>query len=802
MCKSYIADGKGTSGRALTAALRDARRFTTMSPLGLLAGFAVSLGGYAEAATPDDSVVAVSPATGSQSDAQADTLQEVVVSATRREESIQKVPVSVKALSQDDLIQGNIQNIADIAAVTPGLQFTAPGLAFSTITSVAIRGVNTDTGPSVVGIYLDDTPIQARLSPVGNIGSAFPLLFDLSRVEVDRGPQGTLFGAGSEAGTLRFITNQPSLTELTGFAHAEAASTDNGGWSEEGGAAVGGPIVTDEVGFRLSAWVRHDGGYVDLISPIDQSLVSSNVNTDDKVLLRGALTFKVNDQIRITPSVDFQSVRSDDSGRFFAIFSNASAGVFNNATLLPEIYSDHFLLPSIKFQEQLPFAELTVVTSYYHRVLNMSSSDQSGFLGAVGAANYGSPLGPSYATSPLDVAPDPTGQTDRAFTEEVRLTSSNPDAFVTWVAGLFNDHRTQEDWQRYYSQIVVPTPPPNLVYAADQVIKDEQTALFAQGDFHLTKKLIATLGGRVARVKVEQSNAYGNGPFNAGVPPLSYSGESETPFTPRFGLSYQLDPGDLLYTTVAKGFRVGGGNGKLPDMCNTITPSGYRSDDIWSYEVGAKNALLNGRLLLDSSVYYLKWSNIQQLVSEPCGFQYTGNLGTAASDGFDLALEALVIEGLRLRLDVGYTNAYYTQNVYSLNGAPIALAGEKIGSLPQVNAPWDVNTSVNYSVPVGVSRTFYARGEYRYHSHNPGPFINQVPTAPNYLPQLAADPPTHLFNARLGTTVDKLDLALYMDNVFNSHPDLGAFAFAPTSNYITYQTFRPRTTGLSVSYSY
>src|SRR5580700_1814640 len=156
--------------------------------------------------------VSTGPTSGSQ-------LEEITVTATRREESIQKVPISVKALSQEDLDQGHVQDIADIAAITPGLQYSVPNGFGATITTIAIRGMNTQVGASVVGIYLDDTPIQSRLPAIGDVGDTFPLVFDLNRVEVERGPQGTLFGAGSEAGAVRFISNAPSLTDFSGFSH-------------------------------------------------------------------------------------------------------------------------------------------------------------------------------------------------------------------------------------------------------------------------------------------------------------------------------------------------------------------------------------------------------------------------------------------------------------------------------------------------------------------------------------------------------------------------------------------------------
>src|SRR5580658_2352334 len=194
-------------------------------------------------------------------------LQEVVVSATRRDESVDKVPISIAALGEEELSQSGIKNITDLAAATPGLEYGISGNGFSSqFTSITIRGMNSNTGSPVVGIYLDDTPLQTRYSGSGVAltGSPYPVIFDLNRVEVARGPQGTLFGADSEAGTVRYITNQPSLTTFSGFTHGELAETEKGGLSYELSTAVGGPIIDDTLGFRLSAYARTDGGYVDL----------------------------------------------------------------------------------------------------------------------------------------------------------------------------------------------------------------------------------------------------------------------------------------------------------------------------------------------------------------------------------------------------------------------------------------------------------------------------------------------------------------------------------------------------------
>src|SRR3984957_3067744 len=304
-------------------------------------------------------------ANGSSTEDERGQLEEVTVTATRRSESVEKVPISINALTQQDMADAQIKNISDIAAVTPGLVFQLDGFS-STLTVISMRGLESLFGASTVGVYLDDTPIQSRLSSDGNIGNPYPAVFDLNRVEVERGPQGTLFGSGSEAGTVRFVPNEPSLTEFSGFTHEEIATTAGGTPSAEIGAAAGGPIVDDVLGFRISAWDRHDGGYVNRVNLLTGD-VTPNANKDDKLALRGALTLQVVDGVRITPSFYYQQTRDSDSSRFFGPLSNASTGQFVNGALTPEHIGDDLKVGSIKTEAHLPFAELTAVAAYNTR---------------------------------------------------------------------------------------------------------------------------------------------------------------------------------------------------------------------------------------------------------------------------------------------------------------------------------------------------------------------------------------------------------------------------------------------------
>src|SRR5580693_917714 len=228
-------------------------------------------------------------------------LEEIVVTATRREEGISKVPISITAMSQDMLDQKGIRDITELVRFTPGVSIDSSGT-----NQISIRGISSSAGAGTTGIYIDDTPIQMR--ELGfNPDETLPKTFDLDRVEVLRGPQGTLFGSGSEGGTIRYIMTQPSVTEESTYIRSEASYTQYGEPSYEGGIAHGGPIIDGVLGFRASVWYRYDGGWINRVDDTSGDVTEKNANYTGSFATRLAMLYQPAENVKITPSVMFQN---------------------------------------------------------------------------------------------------------------------------------------------------------------------------------------------------------------------------------------------------------------------------------------------------------------------------------------------------------------------------------------------------------------------------------------------------------------------------------------------------------------
>jgi iron complex outermembrane receptor protein len=744
-------------------------------------------------------------------------LEEVVVTAQKRTENILSVPISITAVNQATLEALDIKDITDFSRVAPGVSLLpggpggggASGAALSTgETTVVIRGISATAGSATTGIYLDDTPIQGR-----ETGTVYPVIFDLERVEVLRGPQGTLFGAGSEGGTVRFITPTPSLTTMSAYAHTETAFTEGGTPSFEAGVAMGGPIVDDKVGLRASIWTRYDGGYIDRYNFFTNVLDAQDTNTTDSYAGRVSLLAKATDQLSITPAVYFQRVNKADSDE-----SWSTKGLDQSYYNIPQPTDEQFYLPSLSIDYQLDSFSVKSITSYYSRRQTgvnefFHSSKQDLFYAAV----------PTYSLS------DVVDRSQDNFTQEFRLTSAS-DQRLTWVAGAYYTnnregyHEAEVEPQANQLWLAttgydildffgVPQLPGNVSYTDNRVSREQELAEFGDASFNITARFKVTGGVRFSKTKFSFDET-SNGPFGVGANllPLTTSGSStDHPITPKVGASYDLTDG-LLYTTVARGYRIGGANQLLPNICQAQLDSlgikgaapPYTSDKLLSYEIGFKKRLDEGRLLVSTSAFWINWSHIQGVIPlNSCAYSYTGNFGTAVSRGFDLQLVYEPIHGLELSWAIAMTDAHYTQTVTAPNDPTELLV--KNGDSLLYTPKWSGTAGVSYTWPVRNGIDAYARADGQYS----GSYFNTYSEGVNgYLPLLRNGESVTTVQLRGGLKSESgaWDVSAFVKNLTdNSTPVAEQSGTVPdTYGYtaIRYITLRPRTIGIALSYHY
>lgn len=743
-------------------------------------------------------------------DANADdgAVGEIVVTARRRAEALSDVPVSVTAFSQDGLDRIGARDVDDITRLTPGVQFERDSFGAGNRSSISIRGINSTVGANTVGVYLDDTPIQVRNIYFSST-NAYPRLFDLDRVEILRGPQGTLFGAGSQGGTVRFISPAPDLNDTQIYGRGELAFTRHGEASYEGGIAVGVPLVTDKIAVRASGWHRRDGGWIDRVDVYDpDTVLEKNANHSEATVGRIAMTFAPTESLTITPSVLYQEERSNGGGGYWVSLSDPDAGIYRNASNLGSRGKDRFGIAALALNWELGSVDIVTNTSFFKR----NSDFFPDYTGTVSSTLLGTSLPPVPGFTAQGYWLDD----QKNFTQEIRLQSNDPSGRLSWVIGGFYSHSKQRARQliegrqldRLLTYLVgapvavedifgTPLVDGEFAYITDDSTTDEQIAGFGQLDYKLTDRFTVTGGLRVSYTKFSFVSAT-DGPYfgQSSVPGAT----SQTPITPKFGVSYETAGDGLLYANVSKGFRVGGAQRPAPVTCAADLaalgidqiPRTYGSDSVWAYEVGAKGSFLDRKVQAEASVFQLDWKNIQRSVALPqCNLSYIDNLGAARSRGFDLSLTARPVPSLTLGLAVSYTNAKYTKDVPVAAPLFIVRDGDTLG-----NRPWTVYLNGQYDFPLG-SGEAYVRADYSYESRNKqAPFPDRV----DYDPAIPRPPETHLVTLRAGSKFDGLDVSVFVDNLFDSKTNFGLSRDTRTSPIFFGGSFRPRTIGLTVSY--
>ena len=708
--------------------------------------------------------------------------QEIIVTAAQRDELQNRVPISMGVWTPQAIAALGAMDFATLANLTPGVEFDAyPDYSAGIETNVAIRGVNSEDG-STTAIYIDDIPIPT--DPASSFGREYPMLFDLQRVEVLRGPQGVLFGEGAEGGAVRFITVQPSLTNYSGFADSEFSETPRAAPSYEVAAAGGGPLIQDLVGFRLGAWLQRDGGFVDRVDPYTDSNVDKNANWVRSEGGNAAVTIAPSESLQITPSFRYRSTDVHDTSAFFLGLSDPARGVLSNGSGLTQYYRDRFTLGSLKAAAALGPADLVSVTAYIQR--NANALEDNATLDGLNQTGY------------ANAKADPVWLDQTVLSQELRVSSSDRTARLNWIVGASYIHAHYKENEDISTSALADGGALNGKQLVDRV--RSQIGAYLEVDLRLLKRLTASVGARVERDSYDSFQQVEPISSLVGEQNFSISGAA-TPVTPRFNLAYQADANSLYYATVAKGYRMGGPNDTVGVACPVSTPLRYQPDLVWSYEVGAKNSLFDEHLQVNSSVFYITWQDMQLPIPlTNCGLGFTVNAGTATSDGFDLGLQVALSGHLKVALTAAYTDAHYDETV-TLNNLVVVSRGDAIGVLPLVTPPWSVTTSTAYEMAIaGAHVTLSAQDAF--HSHNPGPFASDNPMAVTYAPTRRADPSTNLLNLRATSVWSDFELSLFVNNALDSQPILQVRNHVSTDSLLYATTFRPRTIGVTGRWSF
>ena len=799
-------------------------------------------------------------------------LEEIVVTAEKRDSTVQATAISITALSSADLAQENITTVEDLVGKVPGLSLRTAGPGQ---TEYEMRGLSSGGGTAAtVGFYIDETPLSASAVALNGRTVIDADLFDLNHVETLRGPQGTLYGSGSMGGTIKLVTNQPKLGAFEAAIDTTVSQTTHGSANGGGSLMLNMPIG-DVVAVRTVFTAKYISGFIDRIiappgqfpsptvqagtpgapalcayycqrgdvvhAPVQQVVKGANI--ERFISGRVILLVKPSDDLSVTGTVMYQRINADGYNNY----QNPPGGL---ALYQPydqqEPYYDSFKMGSLKIEYNFGPAALTSATSYWKRDV-IQSTDSTEALQNINNLTHlvNGAYVPNFIQN-LYTEEDPTTQ----FAEELRLTSKN-EGRLQWVAGLYyaklnSGYVTHNQEPGFATALTcgyatVPVSgfcPPALVAPVNSVLRYpnpslppypdatsanpngvvfndnnpnvlKQSAIFGEGTFHFTDALKLTAGLRFFHFSIDNhadQAGLGTASVNQDHTILSQSASGNA-VLPKLNLAYEPTPDLTVYGTIAKGSRPGGFNLPIPlpsAQVLAINPFAYNCaagavtvnsqpnytpDKVLSFEVGEKAKFADRRITVNADVYYIKWTDIQQVISLTCGYPYNTNAGNAKSYGPELEVSAMVAKGLTLDFSGTYNTAVI--NAPSPNAIAAGITpGTRVLSVPRYTAVLGltfqpaITDAVNGLMSVSSSLV--------------GPVRDQA-AYPQILPSY------NLVDGRIGVTGGQWSLAFFGTNITNKQAALtiNNTIFAWQTYAITrVSTNQPRTVGLDFQYKF
>ena len=709
--------------------------------------------------------------------AQESVVEEIVVTATKRETTMKDTPAAISAVSGEAIRESQSFSLESFTRLDPSIQVNNRGVGDN---QIIVRGISS-SGKPTVGLYYDEAVITGLGLDGGSDNQPNIQLHDLERIEILKGPQGTLFGAGSMSGTVRFITNKPDLSKQEFAFTGSAASVKDGNPFYQGEAVANLPI-TDKLGARAVVWGDTGGGYID-----QDRNGSRHDDVNDQTVWGTRLTLasKLTDQLSVTLMGLYQESEADGSQYF-----EFGQGEYRNISPTQEPFDDEIKLFSVVADYDVGFGTFTGTVSYMDRQLFFSRDSTP----TADRFNLGVDL--AYHQD----------QDISNLSSEFRFASSF-DGPAQIVAGVF--YAEQESDARNAALVANPATglaPCNFHadcvaagFARDDInsatgeVTIDQFAAFSELEYKLTEKLTGTVGLRYYTADIGQRTISTQALRHPVFSPvqtadvLSLDQEtSENEMSYNIALSYALTTDTTLYSRIASGFRPGGANDSdAAAQQGVIAPDQYESDTLWSFEVGAKTYFLDRMFYTEVSLYRINWSDQQISVTDPGGtFVYIANAGKSYVNGFEFQINAQPTDALSFNLGATYTDSRLSEDLPS-TAQTSGLDGDRIPYTPK----WSYAGQVSYEVPFSSSLTGYASTNFNYRGVSYTNFNSQADDYQELDDYL-------LIGVRAGVRFEGWDAGIFVDNVTDEVPQIGLRVSG--DGYRVYTT-RPLTAGIRVS---
>jgi iron complex outermembrane receptor protein len=739
-------------------------------------------------------------------------LQEITVTAQKYKSTIQDTPISISALSGEDLNAAGVTTVEEVAKDVPGLSMRSAGPGQ---TEYEARGLASNGGAApTVGFYLDEVPLSPpALSQTGKI-VIDPDLYDISRIEVLRGPQGTLYGSGSMGGTVKVITNQPKLDTFEGSAQGTLSGTQGGGLNGGGNLMFNIPLG-DMFAIRIVGSDSYRSGWIDrvVLNPFPQPVgtppvqgnvlaapvqsIDKNANTEYLNGARVSVLFQPNDDLSVVAGALYQHLSmgaydefdSPPGAHFLARYEPFD---------IPEPFSDTVHIYSLTVTYNLGFAELTSATAYWDR----QETQQQDGSESISLSN-----GTSYIPSPYQ-----ENDLSRQLSQEIRLTSKG-DGPLHWVAGAFYSDLNSV-WNEYGASPDNAAGYQGVFYASVNPYHIVQSAIFADGSYKFTDAWRLSAGVRWYDYQSRQlQNEWGSdAPYALPQAVPSVTREANSGVNPRINLSYSPTANLDTYISASRGFRPGGANQifpppNQPPFCQTA-PLSFGPDNVWDYELGEKAKFFDNWLSVNADVFYIVWNGVQVTPLLSCGYEYDTNGGNGRSFGPELEIDAKLSENWTVSGSGAYTDAqitdvapgykFFVQNYQPPVGSGVGtcLLGGSSCTVPILNVPKETaSLSLVYS-------TMLEQG-YRLTARANDSFVGSTVDEAYYFGIKL--PPYNLANIRASVGKDAWSVNLFINNLTNRIAELTAnntsFQFN-IPEVVRYSTNQPRTFGTTIDYKF